>query len=74
MTESVDELLARARAEYGDKIRGAIYSRVPAEDAADVEQECWISIYSALRTYRHEASLGSFVFPIVRRRIADYYR
>ena len=62
------------KAELGGYIHRAVLRQIPDTDQADVEAMIWISIWTALHNFRGEASVKTFVYPIMRRRIADYYR
>jgi len=62
------------KAELGEYIRRAVGRQIPSTDQADVEATIWISIWTALHNYRGESSAKTFVYPIMRRRIADYWR
>jgi RNA polymerase sigma factor (sigma-70 family) len=70
----IDDLFAHVRAEYGDRIAATVRKFIPGGDAADVEAEIWLSIFAALRRYEGRARLGTYIYPIVRRRIADHLR
>lgn len=45
-----------------------------AADADDVVQETFLSFLNSLATYREDASLETWLFQILRRRIADHFR
>lgn len=62
------------QAEFSPLVRGAVRQRVAETDAPDVEAEVWVSVFMALRHFDGRSSVKTFIYPIVRRRIADYYR
>ena len=75
MIESnADELLTRVKTEYGDMIRGALCNSLPSTDVDDVEATIYASLWISLKQFRGQSSLKSFIYPIVRRRIADYFK
>lgn len=62
------------QAELAPLVRGAVRQAVPETDAPDVEAEIWVSLFSALRHFDGRSSIRTFIYPIVKRRIADYFR
>jgi len=69
-----DELFLQAKKEYGGKIHATTIKLIPPEDQQDVESTIWLSIWTALQHFDGRSSVGTFIYPITRRRIADYFR
>ena len=47
---------------------------VPVSDAEDVTQEIFISMVRSINNFRGDAKFSTWLFNIVHRRVADYYR
>jgi len=62
------------QAAYAPLVRAAVRQGVPETDAPDVEAEVWVSIFTALKNFDGRSSVKTFLYPIVKRRIADYFR
>lgn len=62
------------RTNFAPLVRAAVGKMVPPTDRPDVEAEVWISIWTALRNFNGHSSVSTYIYPIVRRRIADYFR
>lgn len=62
------------QAEFGALVRGAVRQAVPPTDAPDVEAEVWVSVFTALRNFDGRSSVKTWLYPIIKRRIADHYR
>lgn len=62
------------RAAYAPLVSRAVAGMVSQEDRPDVEAEIWISVWAALKHFDGRSSVKTFIYPIVKRRIADYYR
>ena len=62
------------QADYAPLVRAAVRQKVPETDAPDVEAEVWVSVFTALRNFDGRSLVKTFIYPIVKRRIADYYR
>ena len=76
---SVQEGDADAWAQLVDRFRGRLLafarSRLPnAADAEDLLQDTFLRFLKALPSFRGEAGLETYLFTILRRRIADWYR
>jgi RNA polymerase sigma-70 factor, ECF subfamily len=59
---------------YLTKVYNRVKSRVPAADAEDVTQEVFIAVIRSLNGYEHRARFSTWLYTIVNRQIADYYR
>lgn len=81
-----DEMLAR-KAQSGDKeaffmlynrYLGKVYNRVkskiPAQEAEDVTQDVFFAMSRSLKSYKQEARFNTWLYTIVNRQIADFYR
>lgn len=84
--DASDEILAK-HAQTGDKeafmvlynrylrrVYNRVKSKVPPNDADDVTQEVFIAVVRSLRSYRQEARFNTWLYTIVNRQIADFYR
>lgn len=74
ISPSAELLFERVRMEHGEKIRGTLRRLVDEPDREDVEADIWVSVWTALRRFEGRSSVGTFIFPIARRRIADHFR
>ncbi len=83
---STDEALAR-RAQQGDReaflalydryvdrVYRRICSRVPPQYAEDVTQEVFLAVFRSLQHFEHHARFSTWLYTIVNRQIADFYR
>jgi RNA polymerase sigma-70 factor (ECF subfamily) len=81
-----DEVLAR-QAQAGDKdaffalynrylskVFNRVKSKVPAHEADDVTQDVFIAVSRSLKSYKQEARFNTWLYTIVNRQIADFYR
>jgi RNA polymerase sigma-70 factor (ECF subfamily) len=81
-----DEMLAR-QAQSGDKdaffalynrylskVYNRVKSKIPLTDAEDVTQDVFIAVSRSLRGYKQEARFNTWLYTIVNRQIADFYR
>jgi RNA polymerase sigma-70 factor (ECF subfamily) len=81
-----DEVLAR-QAQAGDKdaffalynrylgkVFNRVKSKVPAHEAEDVTQDVFIAVSRSLKSYKQEARFNTWLYTIVNRQIADFYR
>jgi RNA polymerase sigma-70 factor, ECF subfamily len=59
---------------YLTKVYRRVYSLVPETDAEDVTQEIFISVARSLGSFRGGSSFSTWLYRIVKRRVADYYR
>lgn len=84
--EPSDEALVR-RAQQGDReaflalynryldlVYARVRSRVPLQDVEDVTQEVFIAVVRSLRSFEHRSRFSTWLYTIVSREIADYYR
>jgi RNA polymerase sigma-70 factor (ECF subfamily) len=81
-----DEMLAK-QAQTGDrdaffalynrylgKVFNRVKSKIPAQEAEDVTQDVFIAVVRSLRSYKQEARFNTWLYTIVNRQIADFYR
>ncbi len=81
-----DEVLAR-QAQSGDKdaffalynrylnkVFNRVKSKVPEHEAEDVTQDVFIAVSRSLKSYKQEARFNTWLYTIVNRQIADFYR
>jgi RNA polymerase sigma-70 factor (ECF subfamily) len=81
-----EEQLAR-RAQQGDrqafltlydryfaKVFNRVKSRVPAHEAEDVTQEVFIAVVRSLKSFEQRSLFSTWLYTIVQRQIADFYR
>ncbi|MCX6043520.1 MAG: RNA polymerase sigma factor [Chloroflexi bacterium] len=62
-------------AEWNPKLYNYVqYSVRSAEDTKDVLSETWLAIVQAIRNFDGNVAFSTFVYSIVRRKIADYWR
>jgi RNA polymerase sigma-70 factor (ECF subfamily) len=59
---------------YLTKVYKRVKSRVPLKDAEDVTQEIFIAVIRSLRNFEQRSLFSTWLFTIVNRQIADYYR
>lgn len=59
---------------YARVVHGIALARVGAQDADDVTQEAFATIYARLHTVRDAAALPGWIAAIARRRAADWLR
>lgn len=59
---------------YLKRVYNRVKSRIPHEDAEDVTQEVFISVTRSLHHFEQRSSFSTWLFTIVNRQIADYYR
>lgn len=84
--DRTDESLAR-RAQQGDRdaflalydryvtrVYRRVRSRVPPQFAEDVTQEIFIAVIQSIRQFQHNARFSTWLYTIVNRHIADFYR
>ncbi|GAB4407525.1 MAG: sigma-70 family RNA polymerase sigma factor [Anaerolineae bacterium] len=83
---STDEALAR-RAQQGDRdaflalyeryldrVYRRVCSRVPPQYAEDVTQDIFMAVLRSLHQFKHHARFSTWLYTIVNRQIADFYR
>ncbi|MEW6577570.1 MAG: RNA polymerase sigma factor [Chloroflexota bacterium] len=84
--DRTDESLAR-RAQQGDRdaflalydryvprVYRRVRSRVPLQFAEDVTQDIFIAVIRSIRQFEHTARFSTWLYTIVNRHIADFYR
>ncbi len=59
---------------YFDKVYNRVRSKVPPSDVEDVTQEIFIAVLHALEQFEHRSKFNTWLYTIVRRKIADFYR
>jgi len=59
---------------YFPKVFGRVCSLVPRDAADDVTQEIFISIARSLDSFSGRSSFSTWLYRIVKRRVADFYR
>ena len=59
---------------YLDKVYNRVKSRVPLQYAEDVTQEVFVAVIRSLDGYEHRARFNTWLYTIVNRQIADFYR
>jgi RNA polymerase sigma-70 factor (ECF subfamily) len=67
-------LLSQIKRDYGSLIRASVSKLVPPQECDDIEAVIYFSIWNAIPRFEGRSSLKNFVYPIVKRRIADFYR
>lgn len=86
MFEASDETLAR-KAQLGDRdafyalynrylqrVYNRVKSKVPPQDVEDVTQEIFIAVVRSLDGYQQRARFNTWLYTIVNRQIAEFYR
>ncbi|WP_119071710.1 RNA polymerase sigma factor [Aggregatilinea lenta] len=59
---------------YLDKVYNRVKSRVPLQYVEDVTQDVFIAVIRSLDSYEHRAQFNTWLYTIVNRQIADFYR
>lgn len=59
---------------YLKKVYNRVKSRVPLQDVEDVTQEIFIAVVRSLDRFEQRSRFGTWLYTIVNRQIADYYR
>src|SRR5579859_1042731 len=59
---------------YLNKVFNRVKSRVPISDVEDVVQEIFIGAIRSLKNFEHRSQFNTWLYTIVNRQIADYYR
>ncbi|HML24206.1 MAG TPA: RNA polymerase sigma factor [Aggregatilinea sp.] len=59
---------------YVDKVYNRVRSRVPFQYAEDVTQDVFIAVIRSLDSYQHRSRFNTWLYTIVNRQIADFYR
>ena len=86
MFDASDEFLAR-KAQLGDRdafyalydrylqrVYNRVKSKVPQQDVEDVTQEIFIALVRSLDGYQQRARFNTWLYTIVNRQIAEFYR
>lgn len=86
MFDASDEFLAR-KAQLGDRdafyslynrylqrVYNRVKSKVPPQDVEDVTQEIFIAVVRSLDGYEQRARFNTWLYTIVNRQIAEFYR
>jgi RNA polymerase sigma-70 factor (ECF subfamily) len=59
---------------YLKKVYNRVKSRVPPQDAEDVTQEIFLAVARSLHKFEQRSRFNTWLYTIVNRQIADYYR
>ena len=59
---------------YLGKVYNRVKSKIPIQEAEDVTQDVFIAVVRSLRGYKQEARFNTWLYTIVNRQIADFYR
>ncbi len=59
---------------YVDKVYNRVKSRIPQHDVEDVTQEIFIAVVRSLDRFEQRSRFNTWLYTIVNRQIADYYR
>lgn len=59
---------------YLTKVFNRVKSKIPIGEAEDVTQEVFIAVSRSLKGYKQEARFNTWLYTIVNRQIADFYR
>lgn len=59
---------------YLNKVYNRVRSRVPEEDVEDVVQDAFIAMLRSLHSFEQRSHFGTWLYTIVNRQIADFYR
>jgi RNA polymerase sigma-70 factor, ECF subfamily len=59
---------------YLQRVYNRVRSKVPAQDVDDVTQEVFLAVVRSLEGYEHRSRFNTWLYTIVNRQIADFYR
>jgi len=59
---------------YIQKVYNRVKSRIPERDAEDVTQNIFIAVVKSLAKFEERSRFNTWLYTIVNRQIADYYR
>ncbi len=59
---------------YLNKVFNRVKSKIPPQEAEDVTQDVFIAVSRSLKGYKQEARFNTWLYTIVNRQIADFYR
>ncbi|MBN1284007.1 MAG: RNA polymerase sigma factor [Anaerolineae bacterium] len=59
---------------YFDKVYNRVKAKVPIQEVEDVTQEIFIAVARSLPRFEHRAKFNTWLYTIVSRQIADFYR
>jgi RNA polymerase sigma-70 factor (ECF subfamily) len=59
---------------YLSKVYNRVKSKIPIQEAEDVTQDIFIAVSRSLKGYKQEARFNTWLYTIVNRQIADFYR
>ncbi|MCJ7624762.1 MAG: RNA polymerase sigma factor [Anaerolineaceae bacterium] len=59
---------------YLPKVYARVCTLVPQTDTEDVTQEIFMSLVRSIQSFRGDSSFSTWLYNIVKRRVADYYR
>lgn len=60
--------------QYLNKVYSRVRSRIPFQDVEDVVQDIFIAVIRSLDGFEQRAAFGTWLYTIVNRQIADFYR
>lgn len=60
--------------QYLGKVYGRVKSRIPIQDVEDVVQDIFVAVIRSLDSFEQRAAFGTWLYTIVNRQIADFYR
>ncbi len=59
---------------YLNRVHNRVKSRVPIQDVEDVVQDIFIAVIRSLDSFELRSNFGTWLYTIVNRQIADFYR
>ncbi len=59
---------------YLNKVYSRVKSRVPIQDVEDVVQDIFVAVIRSLAGFEQRSHFGTWLYTIVNRQIADFYR
>lgn len=59
---------------YLGKVFNRVKSKIPPQEAEDVTRDVFIAVSRSLKGYKQEARFNTWLYTIVNRQIADFYR
>jgi RNA polymerase sigma-70 factor (ECF subfamily) len=59
---------------YLGKVFNRVKSKIPQQEAEDVTQDVFIAVSRSLKSFKQEARFNTWLYTIVNRQIADFYR
>lgn len=59
---------------YLQRVYNRVRSKIPPQDVDDVTQEVFLAVVRSLEGYEHRSRFNTWLYTIVNRQIADFYR